>query len=118
MGGVVQENVGSVDTGSYSSGYACAMCLSKHVCKALVEMGEFVDDRSRSEELALAIGDIGCAEDHAKALNLDQLAVKLRGLRTSLFTDPESVLAELKKLAPSVVFKARHMGFANDKADS
>ena len=89
-------------TSSYGDSFACLRCYAKHVAKALVLWQEYMEDSTRSEELALCIGNIGCAEDHAAALGRDADRRKLRTIRTSIWDAPGAVSRELSVIAASV----------------
>lgn len=73
---------------SYSLGFACRKCLFKHLSKAAVELSEYIEDDSRYAEFSLCVGDLSCAEDHARALNDAVLADTIKGVRSSVTDSP------------------------------
>lgn len=98
---------------------ACRFCYLKHVSKAYVELMEYIEDTSRVAEMALAIGDIGCAEDHARALSLTT-APELREIRRQIPDEPSASLERLRVFMERAA-KSVHMDDKakfNDKKDS
>ena len=84
---------------SYEDPLACSKCYAKHLTKALVQWTEYLEDKTRIAELALCLGNIGCAEDHAAALRLEADRRKLRDIRAHVW-DAEFVVArELQEAA-------------------
>lgn len=88
---------------SYSSSYRCAKCLSKHLSKAAVEYAEAIEDRTRNMELALCIGDLACAEDHAFALGKNDRKAQIRSLRDRVWLMSPLVLQEMQRLASDAI---------------
>ena len=74
--------------GSYSEGMSCRMCYVKHLSRAAIELAEYSEDRSRYQELAMCIGDLSCAEDHASSLGLETEVSEIRSVRKSLENGP------------------------------
>lgn len=62
---------------------ACHDCLEKHLAKAAEQAREVAEDSLRRSERILCIGNLGCAEDHARALGLVDLADAIRAARRS-----------------------------------
>ena len=90
-------------TQSYEDALGCVKCYAKHVSKALVQWHEWREDNSRTAELALCIGNIGCAEDHAAALDRHADAEKLRDIRAHIWDADVVVAGELQTLAAGAI---------------
>lgn len=88
---------------SYSDSMGCMRCLAKHLSKAAVEAAEYAEERGRESELALCIGDLACAEDHAKALGLPHEAERIRSLRDAVWHDAGSAAHGILRMASSAV---------------
>lgn len=88
---------------SYMDPLKCARCYSKHLSKAAVEYQEFLEDPSRFAELSLAVGDVGCAEDHAQALGRQADRDALRAARGRMLMADQSVRSELLSMAAAAV---------------
>ena len=88
---------------SYSDSMGCMKCLAKHLSKAAVEAAEYAEEPGRDLELALCIGDLACAEDHAKALGLPHEADRIRSIRESVWVDAGAASARILRMASSAV---------------
>ncbi|MBQ9727363.1 MAG: hypothetical protein IJV65_07650 [Kiritimatiellae bacterium] len=86
-------------TRSFDDSLACARCYAKHLAKALVLFREWREDDARDAELALCIGNIGCAEDHAAALHREADRRALHDLRERIYEMPAAVESDLQTLA-------------------
>lgn len=84
----------------YSGGLGCRMCYAKHLAKASVELSEYLEDNSRYSELAMFVGDVACAGDHASALGEQQEAAELRNIRRSAMSSPSRAMCDrLREMA-------------------
>ncbi len=90
---------------SYEDPLACGRCYAKHLAKALVLWTEYREDNTRLAELALCIGNIGAAEDHAAALGREAERRRLREIRTHVW-DAEFVVARELQEATVVAVRA------------
>ena len=73
---------------------ACPLCLEKHVAQAHVYAREFSEDAGRVAERNLAIGNLGCAGEHARALGKFDLADKIDAARIALHERNETAPVE------------------------
>lgn len=80
---------------------ACMRCYAKHLAKAAVQAGEVEEDPSRARELAMCVGNIACAEDHAMALGMGDERAALRRIRSMVWTNASYASRELWSLAES-----------------
>jgi len=78
-------------SGTYANGLSCRKCYLKHLSKASIELSEYLEDNTRYTEYSLCVGDIACAEDHARALGETKQADELRETR-SMIMDAPSIL--------------------------
>ena len=85
---------------------ACPRCLEKHVSAAIVYANEVFEDPTRQAERMMLIGNLVAAEDHARALNLVDLAMRIRGIRSAFqvhdIPNPVIALREILPLLPKV----------------
>ena len=98
-----ESDVGSK---SFDDPLACGRCYAKHLGKSLVLFREWREDNTRAAELALCIGNIGCAEDHAAALGKDEERKRLHDLRELIYEHPSQVESALKELAAGAIRSA------------
>lgn len=94
---------GAAVSRNYSNSYQCMKCYAKHLSKAQVEYAEALEDRSRSLELSLCLGDLACAEDHAEALNRRDDKKAIKSIRDRLWTFAPGTLQEMQRLASEAV---------------
>ena len=78
-------------------------CYAKHLSKALVEASEYFEADGRESEFALCIGDIACAEDHARSLGLEAERSTLRGVRNMMWDGRKEAMGVLGDMAASAV---------------
>ena len=87
---------------------ACRRCLAKHLSKAAIQAEEVLEDPGRHMELAMCVGNIACAEDHAFSLGMRSEMEVLRRIRNTVWTNAEAALRDLwpmaERAAASVVY--------------
>lgn len=81
------------------SGIACRDCLGKHLAKAAVLAEEVREDGSRSTEKWMAVGNLSCAEDHARALGQHDFSKQIRAARKRFMQSAENA-NEVEALLP------------------
>ena len=72
---------------SHAHPLACPACLEKHLSAAAVYAVEYAEDDARKMERKLAIGNLVCAEDHARALGRAPFAERIRLVRRAFAED-------------------------------
>lgn len=80
---------------------ACVRCLEKHVGQAYIYAREYSEaPKERETERLLAIGNLGCAGEHALALGRKDYAARIKAARISFADgDPSGVYAVFDELA-------------------
>lgn len=74
---------------------ACRDCLDKHLGTAAEYAKEAEEDPTRFEEYRRAIGHMVCAEDHARALGLNDFASRIRLARKAFQTSRKAADMEV-----------------------
>lgn len=88
---------------NYSNSYQCKKCYSKHLSKAQIEYAEVLEDKSRSMELSMCLGDLACAEDHAEALGRLDDKKAIKSIRDRLWGLLPGTLQDIQRLASEAV---------------
>lgn len=81
---------------------ACVRCLEKHVGQAYIYAREYSEaPKERETERLLAIGNLGCAGEHALALGRNDYAARIKAARLAFADtgDTEAVAAVFDELA-------------------
>lgn len=105
----------AAQSSSYDDPMACYRCYVKHLAKAAVQADEYMEDRSRSHELAQCIGNVACAEDHAAALNLPTDREALRRLREGLWSGDVTISKTLLDMSVRAISALRDVERREDE---
>lgn len=104
---VMPMNIGSGVSRSngdeYSGGLGCAQCYVKHLSKAAVEAAEYFETSGREAEFVLCLGDLACAEDHARALGMERERLEIRSIRDMLWEGRSDAVGVITGLATGAV---------------
>ncbi len=100
---VYSRSTSKTDGNEYDSSLGCWQCYIKHLSKAAVEAGEFFEEEGREAEFSLCIGDLACAEDHARALGLAAERNTIRRFRSQMWLGDGFVASEIAKFASNAV---------------